>query len=56
LQLSNYPILLDTGKISQLEAKIKAEAEYDKFRIIQDRDYISDFDLEVLKLNVEKNN
>jgi hypothetical protein len=33
-----------------LEAKLKAEIEYDKFRVIQDRDYISDFDKEVLKL------
>ena len=50
LQLSNYPILLDKGKISQLEAKIKAESEYEKFRIIQDRDYISDFDRTILEL------
>lgn len=50
LQLSNYPILLDNGKISLLEAKIKAESEFVKFRIIQDRDYISDFDREVLKI------
>jgi hypothetical protein len=51
LQLSNYPILTDKGKISHLEAKIKAEMEFDKFRIIQDRDYLSDFDKELLKLN-----
>jgi hypothetical protein len=50
LQLSNYPILNDKGKISHLEAKIKAEMEFDKFRIIQDREYLSDFDKEVLKL------
>ncbi len=50
LQLSNYPILIDSGKVTQLEAKLKAEGEYDKFRIIQDREYISDFDLEILKL------
>lgn len=51
LQLSNYPILTDKGKISHLEAKIKAEMEYDKYRIIQDREYLSDFDKEILKLN-----
>lgn len=50
LQLSNYPILTDKGKISQLEAKIKAETEFEKFRIIQDKNYISDFDLEVKKI------
>ena len=38
-----------------LEAKIKAEAEYDKFRVIQDKEYISDFD-NIIKLieNKEK--
>src|SRR5690606_13308528 len=36
LELSNYPILTDKGKISSLEAKLKAEAEYEKFRVIQD--------------------
>lgn len=51
LQLSSYPILNDKGKITHLEAKIKAEMEFDKFRIIQDREYLSDFDKEVLKLN-----
>lgn len=50
LQLSNYPILLDNGKISQLEARIKAESEFEKFRIIQDQNYISDFDKEILKI------
>jgi len=44
LELSNYPILIDKGKITMLEAKLKAENEYDKFRVIQDRDYESDFD------------
>ena len=53
LDLSDYPILKEKGKISALEAKLKAETEYDKFRIIQDRDYISDFDREIKKL-IEK--
>ena len=44
LQLSNYPILTDKGKVSMLEAKLKAEMEFDKFRVIQDRVYESDFD------------
>lgn len=51
LQLSSYPILNDKGKITHLEAKIKTEMEFDKFRIIQDREYLSDFDKEILKLN-----
>jgi hypothetical protein len=44
LELSNYPILKDKGKITMLEAKLKAEGEFDKFRIIQDQHYESDFD------------
>ncbi len=50
LELSDYPILMDKGKISMLEAKLKAESEYDKFRVIQDKNYISDFDRELNKL------
>ncbi len=49
LELSDYPILLHKGKISALEAKIKSEDEYDKFRVIQDKNYISDFDKEIMK-------
>ncbi len=44
LEISNYPILLDSGKVTALEAKIKAEIEYDVFRIKQDQEYVSDFD------------
>lgn len=50
LEVSDYPILLDKWKISSLEAKLKAESEYEKYRIIQDQEYISDFDREVQKL------
>lgn len=53
LQLSNYPILKDKGKVTMLEAKLKAEKEYENFRIIQDRDYESDFDREIKKLRKE---
>jgi hypothetical protein len=50
LELSDYPILADKGKVSALEAKLKAAAEYEVYREIQDRDYLSDFDKEVKKL------
>lgn len=50
LELADYPILKDNGKISMLEAKLKAESEYDKFRVIQDQNYVSDFDKEMRKL------
>ena len=50
LKLSNYAILTDKGKVSTLEAKIKAELEFDKFREVQDRAWESDFDKEIRKL------
>ena len=50
LELSNYPILEDKGKVSALEAKLKAETEYKQFRQLQDQEYISDFDREIKRL------
>ena len=47
LKLSDYPILKDKGKVSALEAKLKAEGEYKKYRIKQDQNYISDFDEQI---------
>lgn len=48
LQLADYPILNDNGKITALE--LKAEHEFEKYRIVQDREYISDFDKEMKNL------
>ncbi len=50
LELSEYSILTDKGKVSAEEARIKAAQEYEVFREIQDKDYLSDFDKEVKKL------
>jgi len=44
LALSSYPILADKGKVSALEAKLKAEGEYEVYRQRQDAEYVSDFD------------
>jgi hypothetical protein len=54
LQLSSYPILINKGKVTMLEAKLKAESEYDKYRVIQDKNYESDFDKAVKGLNKKK--
>ncbi len=54
LELSRYPLLKDKGRISALEAKLKAEQEYEVFRQRQDRDYLSDFDHEIKRLEGEK--
>jgi len=50
LELSNYPILQDKGKVSAIEAKLKAEQEYDTYRKRQDREFISDFDREIKRI------
>ncbi|MRG77967.1 MAG: cell filamentation protein Fic [ANME-2 cluster archaeon] len=54
LELSSYPILQDKGKVSALEAKLKAGQEYEEYRVIQDENYISDFDKEVWRIREGK--
>jgi len=54
LELSNYPILQDRGKVTALEARLKAEQEYEVYRVTQDKNYISDFDREVKRIAGKK--
>ena len=53
LQFNEYQILKDAGKISHDVAKKLAENEYEKFRVIQDKAFESDFDKEVKKLTTK---
>ena len=50
LNLAQRPVLENTGSVMALEAKIKAESEYEVFRKIQDQNYVSDFDKEIKRL------
>jgi len=50
LQFNEKEILRDSGKISHEVAEELALKEYEKYRVIQDINYISDFDREVKKL------
>ncbi|MCB0773886.1 MAG: virulence RhuM family protein [Flavobacteriales bacterium] len=50
LQFNDYNVLKDAGRVSHDVAVQLAEGEYEKFRVRQDRDYISDFDKEVRRL------
>jgi hypothetical protein len=54
LELSNYLILEDKGKVSALEARLKAEGEFEIYRQRQDAEYVSDFDREVKRLQGKK--
>ena len=44
LRVFHYDILEGKGKISHEQAKEKAFQEYEKYKIIQDKNYVSDFD------------
>lgn len=50
LKFSEYEILTNAGKISHEVAEALALKEFEKFKIIQDKSYISDFDREVKKI------
>lgn len=51
LQFNEYQILKDAGKVSHAVAMKLAEKEYEKFRVTQDKNYVSDFDKEVKKIS-----
>lgn len=44
LRLMDHEVLMDAGKVSAELAKAHAESEFEKYRIVQDRLYESDFD------------
>lgn len=44
LKINEYNILKDNGKIKREIADKLALDEYEKFRVVQDQKYISDFD------------
>ena len=50
LTATDRDILQDNGKITAEIAKAKAEAEFEKYRIVQDRLFMSDFDRFLLEL------
>ena len=53
LQADGNALLQDAGKISAEIAKRHAEGEYEKYRVVQDRLFMSDFDREVQLLELE---
>ena len=54
LTMDDRPILLDNGSVSAEDAKEFAESEFEKYRIIQDRLFRSDFDDEIEGLLSDK--
>lgn len=50
LEFNGNEILTGSGKVSAEEAKLHAETEFEKYRIVQDRTFMSDYDKFVLDL------
>ena len=50
IEMFDYGILQDAGKVSAAIAKLHAETEFEKYRVIQDRLFMSDFDKYMLEL------
>ena len=54
LKFNKEEILQDSGKVTAEIAKSFAESEFEKYRVIQDKKYISDFDREMKKILKDK--
>mgnify|MGYP001474552580 CR=1 FL=1 len=50
IEMFEYGILKDAGKVSAEIAKLHAETKFEKYRVIQDRLFMSDFDKYMLEL------
>lgn len=51
---SEYEILTNAGQISHEVALALASKEYERFKKIQDKNYISDFDKEIKRITGKK--
>lgn len=50
IQISDHEMLPDAGRVTHQQAEEKALTEYEKFRVIQDREIMSDFDRQLKSL------
>lgn len=56
IEMFEYGLLKDSGKVSAEIAKLHAETEFEKYRVIQDRLFLSDFDRFMLELEEASKN
>lgn len=56
IEVTNREVLQDAGRITAEIARAHAETEFEKYRIVQDRLFESDFDRLLKKLEDDKNN
>lgn len=55
LEADDREILQNSGNVTALMAKDFAESEFEKYRIVQDRLFESDFDKEIKRVGVRRN-
>lgn len=53
IEMFEYGLLKDAGKVSAEIAKLHAETEFEKYRVIQDRLFLSDYDRYLLELEAQ---
>ena len=56
LKVFHYEVLEGKGNISHKQAILKATSEYEKYKVIQDKNYVSDFDKLLSETKQIKNN
>ena len=56
MEADDRDILQNSGKVTAQIAKSFAESEFEKYRIVQDRLFESDFDKEIKRMNGKQNN
>jgi hypothetical protein len=54
LKFNEYEVLTNAGRVSAEVAKRLAEEQFDQFRVRQDRDFESDFEVEVKRLEATR--
>lgn len=54
LQFNEYEILTNAGTVSLEVARRLAEELYERFRVVQDQNYESDFETEVKKITAKQ--
>lgn len=53
IEMFEYGLLKDAGKVTTEIAKIHAETEFEKYRVIQDKLFLSDYDRYLLELEAK---
>ena len=53
LEFNGNELLMGSGKVSAEQAKLHAEAEFEKYRIVQDRLLMSDYAKYLLELEYQ---